>query len=100
MARRNRRQKARARVAKRLAKGKNVKAAKIAKHTGVSRKRAKIIIAKKKAKAAAPAPAPRAGGAKKYFKQNDPGKKISKREVKAAVKSGVSAKAIKRYIKH
>lgn len=81
MAKKNNRRSARERVAKRLKKGKNLNAAKIAKKSGVSEKRAQKIIANK------------------YFKKNDPGKKVSKREAKAAIKSGVSAKAVQKYVK-
>ena len=88
---------ARARVRRRIEKGKKVNASKIAEKAGVSEKRAQKIIdrgGQKKSKAQSQ---PTAVKPQKYFKSNDPGKSISKKEVKAAVSSGVSAQNVERY---
>ena len=88
---------ARVRVRRRIEKGKKVDASKIAEKAGVSEKKAQKIIdrggqKKSKAKSESTAVKP-----KKYFKSNDPGKSISRKEVKAAVSAGVSAPNIERY---
>lgn len=75
------RRKARERIARRLEKGKKINTAKLAKKTGITEKKANKIAAKK------------------YFKANNPGKKLDKSEIKKAIKSGVSAKAINKYAK-
>lgn len=88
---------ARARVRRRVEKGKKVNASKIAEKAGVSEKRAQKIIdrgGQKKSKAQSQ---PTAVKPQKYFKSNDPGKSINKKEVKAAVSSGISAQNVERY---
>ena len=92
------RQAAKEKVEKRAAAGKNLNAAKIAANTGVTESRASKIIQKMKDKAAAPA-APTPTKAKGYFAANDPGKKISSSEIKAALSSGISAKSVNKYLK-
>ena len=103
MSKKAKRQAARERIAKRLAKGKNVNAAKIANKTGISEKKAAKIVQKKRKQSAQTNASGNnqggGGGAKKYFKANDPGKVLNKKEIKQALKSGVSAKAINKYLK-
>lgn len=82
---------ARVRVRRRIEKGKKVNASKIAEKAGVSEKKAQKIINK------GGKPKSTAVKTKKYFKSNDPGKSISKKEVKAAVSDGVTVQNIERY---
>tara|TARA_Y100000022_G_scaffold198321_1_gene208424 strand:- start:2133 stop:3230 length:1098 start_codon:yes stop_codon:yes gene_type:complete len=88
---------ARVRVRRRLKLGKNVNASKIAEKAGVSEKRAQKIIdrgGRKKDKANSGSTPVKA---KNYFKTNDPGKSINKKEAKAALSAGVSAQNVDRY---
>ena len=91
------RKNARVRVRRRLKLGKDANASKIAKKSGVSEKRAQKIInrdGRKKDKAKSGSTPAKA---KNYFKTNDPGKSINKKEAKAALSAGVSAQNIDRY---
>ena len=97
MAKRDRkakRKEARQLVKERIRAGKKVNASKIAKKTGVSEKRAQKIADRK---TAAPSTPP-AVNPKKYFEQNDPGEKISKKELRQAQDAGVNITKLNRYV--
>ena len=108
-------------VKKRLAAGKKVNVSKIAAKTGVNVKRAEKITTRIQAKAAAPVssssssqssqpansskPASNVSSQastsinpKKYFRQNDPGEHLSKKEIKAAQEAGVNITKLNNYV--